>query len=343
MSDTALFSLEHFPQPALLIREGTVAEVNALAAGRLPGLKAGDPLPPCLADLECDGKSRQGEFVWGLARYSFRLTAAPGGCLLVFSPAPQTALSDGQLDGAIRQFRTLMGDLLAQMELAPNGGSPAMRKSYVRLFRLLDNLDFLRLAEAGEDVPFAPVTMDLAGLCRDVCGRAATLLEDLNIALDFHSDRAGVLISADPQLLERMLLELIANSARAVGSGSLLLRLRCRDRRVVLTLSDSGAALSDRQLSALLQQDPGTGILPAGTGAGLGLPVVRHIAALHGGSLLVEWGQSSPSVTVTLPLGRLEEPPTLHTPIDTTGGLNPLLVGLCDVLPASFFEGEDLF
>ena len=342
MSDMELFSLEHLPQAALLCRDGVLVRANALALHCLPQLKPGAPLPPCLAGVDAGAAPLQGEFVSGLSRYTFRLSSTPAGTLLVFSPAPQTALTDGQLDGTLRQLRTLMGDLLVQVEAGPESGRPALRKSYFRLFRLMDNLDFLRLAGSGEGAPFSPVTMDLVGLCRQVCGEAATLLEDRGVSLDFRSDRAGMLVSGDPDLLRRLLLELVANSVKAIGTGEIRVRLRFRDKRALLVLSDSGSAPSPRRLNALLQQDSDGCIPEAEAGAGLGLSVVRHIAALHGGALLVEWGQASPLLVLTLPLGPLEDSPVVRTPVERDGGLNPLLVALSDVLPANFFEGDDL-
>ena len=67
-----------------------------------------------------------------------------------------------------------------------------------------------------------------------------------------------------------------------------------------------------------------------------------QIAALHGGSLLVEWGQQSPILALSIPLGRMEDTAAVRSPLETDGGLTPLLVALSDVLPASFFEGEDI-
>ena len=341
MSDMELFSLEQLPQAALVIRAGAVVSTNALAVHYLPQLKPGAPLPEFLP--EAANHPMQGEFSVGPTRYTFRMTPHGEGALLVFVPAPQTTLTDSQLDGTLRQLRTLMGDLLVQVESGGETVRPGLRKSYFRLFRLMDNLDFLRMSGSSEGAPFSPVTMDLVGLCRRVCGEAATLLEDLDVALEFSSDRAGVLIPGDPALLRRLLLELIANSVKAMGKGTVRVRIHCRDRRAMVVLSDSGAPVSDRQLNSLLQQDTDGGIPAPDAGAGLGLSVVRHIAALHGGSLLVEWGQASPVLALSLPLGQLEDSGSVRSPMELDGGLNPLLVALSDILPSSFFEEGDLF
>ena len=64
--------------------------------------------------------------------------------------------------------------------------------------------------------------------------------------------------------------------------------------------------------------------------------------ALHGGSLLVEWGQSSPILVVSLPTGPLDGRTSVRSPrVQMDGGLDPVLVELADVLPRSLFELED--
>ena len=69
-----------------------------------------------------------------------------------------------------------------------------------------------------------------------------------------------------------------------------------------------------RQLAAMLQQDSDQAIPAPEAGAGLGMTVVRHIVALHQGSLMVEWGQSSPVVLVSLPTGPIDPHASVRTP-----------------------------
>lgn len=344
MSDVALFSLEAFPDAAVLIDGTVVADANALALHHLPQLTLGAPLPAFLLPLTQPNAVRQGTFSVGLAGYSFRLSAAPEEkTLLLFHPAPQTALTDNQLDGVLRQIRTLMADFLMEAECGLPEAMPAFRKSVHRMFRMVENLDLLRLAGTQEGARFCPVVLDLAGLCRQLCGQAAPLLAEREIDLEYRSDLTSLLIPGDPILLQRLVLELIANAAQAAGKGSIQLRLRRQSDRAVLVLSHSGRLPSQRQIAAMVQQDSGHLLPMAGSGAGLGLSVVRHIAGLHKGSFLVEWGQGTPTAILTLPTGPLDTHTGVQSPIlHRDGGMSPLLVALSDVLPVRLFEGDDL-
>jgi hypothetical protein len=329
--------LDAFPEAALLTDQGLVTAANPMARHYLPQLEPGAPVPSYLL-LPPDGPSA-GQFTAGLSVYSFRCTQLPEGQLVLFSPAPQTALTDTQLDGVLRQLRGFLSEFLVEAESLPPEEKADFSRSFYRMFRLVDNLDQMRLAGGKEGMPFRPVTMDLAGLCRQTVGEAETLFRGTGIQLDYQSSRPSLLIPGDPQLLRRLLLELLSNAIRAAGQGVISLRLRSVANRAVLTLTHSGPAPTQRQVAAMLQQDADAGLPPPGAGAGLGLPLVRHIAALHGGAFLVECGQGAPTMLLSLPTGPLSPRVTVSTPtLQRDGGLSPLLVALADVLPPRIFQ-----
>ena len=329
-----------FPEAAVLIHEDRIAAANPMARHYLPQLEPGAPVPSWFPPLS-EEAPRSGTFTAGLSSYTFRLAGTSGGLWLTFQPAPLTALTDTQMDGVLRQLRTFLGDFLVESKELSSPDHPELRKSFHRMFRLVDNLDFMRLAGSG-GVPFRPVTMDLAGLFRQTCAEAATLLRDAGVELDYQSPLSSLLVPGDPQLLRRLLLELIANAARVPGQDRVQVRLRSQGGRAVLTLSGNGAPPTQRQLAAMLQQDTDQRLPMAESGAGLGLPIARHIAALHQGSLLVDLGQESPVTILSLPTGPLDPHVPVRSPIlRQDGGLSPLLVALSDVLPTKLFAMED--
>lgn len=342
MPDLTDSLLDAFPGAVVLIQGNTVVSANPMARHYLPQLETGAGLPPFLPQ---GGGELSGTFSSGASQYTFRLTNAPQGRWLLFQPAPQTALTDLQLDGVLRQMRTLLSQFLSAWE----GGLPApdtrasMRRTFYQSFRLLDNLDYLHLAASGEGIPFHPVTMDFAGLCRQVVDCAAPLLAQVGNPLSMSRSPATLLIPGDPVLLQRLLLELIANAVRAAGSGnSVSLALSVQGSRALLSLTHSGSIPTPRQLSALLQQDTDQALPAPNAGAGLGLPVARHIVSLHGGVLLLRCGEEVPAVVLSLPTGPAAGLSVQTPKLQRDGGLSPLLVGLADVLSPQVFTDEDL-
>ena len=123
----------------------------------------------------------------------------------------------------------------------------------------------------------------------------------------------------------------------------MVLTLRRQQGRALATVSNNGPLPNPKQLSALFQEGLGEDVPLPGQGAGLGLSVARDIAALHRGSMLTEWGQSSPTVVLSLPTGPLDGRASLRTPrCQVNGGLDPVLLELSDVLPVHLFGLEGL-
>ena len=341
MLDSIQSLFDSFPESVVQVRGGVVTVSNERARQYLPQLIPGAPLPSCIV-LPEQGESGTGSFTHDNVAYSYSCKSGPEGCVLSFRPSPpRAALKDWQLDRALQQLRSLLGEILAEVGtgVTLTGEVPAaFNKAFHRLFRLINNLEFMQQAAGEEEVPFRPVTMDLAGLCRDVVRSAGDLLHESGISLEYRSRESGLLIPGDPELLRRLLLGLISNAARAVGEGRISITLRRSRDWAVLVVSNLGASLTRQQLDALLQEDQ-VGRLPLpGQGAGLGLPIARHITALHQGKLLVQGGDRPPCVLVSLPTGPLNGRSSVHTPaIQRDGGLDPVLTELSDILPASVF------
>ena len=338
MADLYLHSLDAFPDAALLISQGQVISSNAMARHYLSIPQEGGALPPCLALLAA-GDDQSGTFSSGLSTFTFLCTQAEQGLLVLFRPAPQEGLTDLQLDGTLRQMRTFLNEFLVEVEDNALRDSGAFRKTFHRMYRLMDNLELLRAAGTAEDLPFRPVSLDLVGLCSRLVMEAASLLKDRGICLEFRCNLPSLLIPGDPDLLQKLILELISNSARSIGQGTIALDLRLQGGSALLLLSDSGAPLSDRQLAAMLQQDTDQQLPLPNAGAGLGLSVARTIVARHGGALLVQSGSRTPTVVLSLPAGPLDPRAAVKSPsIQRDGGLSPMLVALSDVLPAQLFQ-----
>lgn len=342
MLDLIQSLVEALPEGVVQIRGGLVRAYSSRARQYLPQLAVGAPVPSVLTLPEEDGGG-EGEFSQEGAAYAYSYSAAGGELLVLVRPVSESVLTGGQLEGLVYQLRTLLGDILA--EVGPSTGeeggpvpAAAFGKTFHRLFRLLDNLELLQ-----ETVSFHPVTMDLAGLCRHVEELAAPLLKEAGVSLEYRSRESGLLIPGDPPLLQKLLLELIANAARASEGGGVVFSLRQQGGRAVLTVSHSGPPADGRRLDALLR--PGVGEEPPlpGQGAGLGLSVARRIVALHKGSLLMEWGRTAPVAVVSLPTGPLDGRVTVRTPeLQRGGGLDPVLMELSDLLPARVFGLEGL-
>ncbi|MBO5340418.1 MAG: HAMP domain-containing histidine kinase [Oscillospiraceae bacterium] len=341
--------LQAMPEPALITRNGRVVCFNHAACSLFDDLTENAPVPAAL----CGYENGAGLVLAG--GHSWHITASPleDGTLYLLHAARLNGVSCAQLDGAARRLREQMGQLFLSVQLLQRsiGDAPDpeqtrrladMNRTLCQMLRLVEQLDLLRDLEEGR-APFCPTPLDLAGLCREVCAGASGLLDMADVRLDFNSPVSSLLVPGDSALLERLLLELISNSARAAGKGgALTLSLAKRGNRAILSVSGSSGGDDGRPLSQLLAGDNSPDRIPSpGEGAGLGLVLVQHILCLHEGAVVME-RRDGVCVTVALPLAKASSPLPVHSP--TAGcfnGFSPALVGLSDLLPTQAFACLD--
>jgi len=342
--------LQAIPEPALFTRSSRVVRFNTAAARLFPDLAEGAPLPD---PLPPQGEGA-GLLLAGGQSWHFTASPAGDGTLYLLHCARLDGMSRPQLDGTVRRLREQMAQLLLTIQLMtpphhseedaaqPDPRLASMNRTLCQMLRLTDQLDLLRDLESGGFV-FLPVTLDLAGLCREVCSAACYLLEPVGVSLHFDSPLTSLLIPGDSELLQKLLLELLVNAARAAGKGGqLTLSLARRDSRAVLILSGPGQD-DGRPLTQLFSGDPPESRIPQpGEGAGLGLVLAQRVISLHQGTMMME-RRDGLNTIVALPLSPKDAPLSVRTtPPDYTGGFSPALVAFSDLLPEDAFAHVDI-
>jgi signal transduction histidine kinase len=126
------------------------------------------------------------------------------------------------------------------------------------------------------------------------------------------SEDVRPVLVADATRLKQILLNLISNAVKFTGpGGSVAVTVhRTGDGGVAFEVKDTGVGMNAAEIEIALesfgQVDAGLGRRHEGTG--LGLPLARRLAELHGGSLHIDSEKDrGPTVTVTLPAVRASD------------------------------------
>ena len=146
-------------------------------------------------------------------------------------------------------------------------------------------LQMTRLEQGTQRANFEQA--DLSGLVEVLCEEQPALPHGVTIRADV---QPGVEAWLDVTLISRLLQNLIDNAARyGRENGHIWVTLRRVEGEVLLSVRDDGIGIPADRLERIWQRfyqvESARG---AGGGAGLGLTMVRQIAALHGGTVTVD-------------------------------------------------------
>ena len=183
-----------------------------------------------------------------------------------------------------------------------------MRRSVQRLTRIVRDLFLLARSDAGDVAPQRE-TLSLDDVIRQTVRAYKTVAGERGVALIAGCD-GDLAVSGDEDLLQRMLGNLLENAIRYTPPrGEVHVRCTAAGADARIEVRDGGAGvpkeLREQIFERFFRVEPARGAAPdgAGSGAGLGLPIARWIAAAHGGTLRLESSGPEGSVFVaTLPL-----------------------------------------
>ena len=322
----------------ILDREGRVEMLNAAALALLKQEQqalVGQPLAwalPQEAVLDAVRRVRRGE---GEARalatgpagqplevYAVRLDA--GGALVALLDLTEVHRLDQMrrdlLANVSHQLRTPIEAIKASLETLQQAmGRPRVRTSFLesalreteRLERLVEELlELSRLeSEAGVSLQQG---VDVGQVVKVATERVQPRAQQADLRLEVEVAEPLPPLWADPERLERALLELLDNAIKFTPRGGrILVSARPTEEGVLITVSDTGPGIPDEERPYIFQRFYRGSAGRRLPGAGLGLAIVQHVAESHGGRVWVEGGEGQgatfhillPSFTFTSPQG----------------------------------------
>ena len=203
-------------------------------------------------------------------------------------------------------------DILEQKDLALDAGQRkalwiAWRNAHI-LLRLVNAILDISALEAGKLEPkLRPV--ELTSFVKNVAAMFESLAASrgLEYRVEFPSEQ--IIGRIDPELMERALLNVIANALKFTGHGTVHIAVKDANDSIRIAISDSGRGIPLDRLGKIFERYSRVSVpeseaaMPSGSG--LGLYLTREIMQVHGGEILVESREGIGS-TFTLVLPVLE-------------------------------------
>jgi signal transduction histidine kinase/ActR/RegA family two-component response regulator len=292
-------------KPILSLREGTERITRGDLASRID-VKTGDEIEALAQDFNAMAAQLQ-DYTTGLERKVEEKTAA----LREAMRARELFLAAASHD--LRQplyAISILGDALA-LKAIPEDAREVLAKQQqaIGILRsLFDNLLDLSRFEAGA-VRMNPRDVSL----REVLAPTAVEFEVLSHAkgLRWECDLPNVSVHVDPELLRRLVANLLSNAVRYTPSGTVSIAGAVLGSKVILTVSDTGAGIPPEEQERVFQEfvqleNPAR---DRDRGVGLGLSIVRKINEMLDCGLVLDSAPGKGTrVTVCIPVSGTATP-----------------------------------
>ena len=339
-------------EPVVLCHNGLVAFANAKAMDILGNDCVGRSVD-ALFDSELSGVQCS-TFVANMPvkgkHYILRVFKSEGTQAIFFSrqSEPPLLLNDAFIYSLRSQLMNINVSASMMRERAEATGDSqildmlsALTRSYYSMSRLFNNASTVR-SMADNELPFSPRMVNMSELCTQMLNSLRWLCPSFDFTINVGED---ITLCADPSLINLLLLNLLSNCLdQAKGATRIAITLFEAQGSVILSVSDDGCGIPKSELYSVFDRYVhGFDMQRIGGGAGLGLTVARGIAAMHGGTLLLE-SREGHGTTVRASFKKdYFGPISAKAPqTDYTSTMENLLVGLADCLPAELYKEKYL-
>ena len=167
------------------------------------------------------------------------------------------------------------------------GSVEVIGKAATKLTRIVDDLFLLARTDAGS-YPMQRSRFYLDELLADAVRAVQSLADAKQLAITCRAPR-DVVVNGDEELLQRLLLNLLDNAIKFTpNGGSVLMEATVDGATCAIRVTDSGAGIAADDQPRIFERFFRSSARRPESGAGLGLPIARWIAELHGGTVRLE-------------------------------------------------------
>ena len=175
--------------------------------------------------------------------------------------------------------------------------SNIMKQNCYRQLRLVNNMIDITKLDAG----FFELTeqnCNIVNVVESVTMSVAEYIKSKSIELIFDTDIEECIISCDPEKIERVILNLLANSIKFTKpDGNITVNMYDKGENIILSIKDTGIGIPNDKLDIIFDRfrQVDRSLTRRQEGSGIGLSIVKSLVELHGGKITVlsEYGKGT--------------------------------------------------
>ena len=354
INETSADMLDLLTSPAFYVKDGIVIRTNQ-AAKSIP-VANGTPI----SQLISVGTEDYGEFAGGCLYLTLKLDGEIGASVTkmdgmdVFVVEKDEGFTELQAMAlAAKEIRHPLSSVMALTDhvfpLIHQSGMPEaddqiarFNKCLYQMLRIVSNMsDAYRYCTGANS---RQESRDICQLMQEIFDAVTPLVQETGIRLEFSNLKESIYCLIDPESLERAVSNILSNAIKFTPSGGVVrAQLVRRGQRLYLTVIDSGNGIpEDLRSSVFTRYQRQPGLEDGRFGIGLGMVMIRSVAAQHGGTVLLEQDDAGVRITMTLTIrrdtGTLVRTPVMR--VDYAGERDHRLIELSDALPAHLYESR---
>lgn len=342
--------LELITRPAFCVLEGCITEVNQ--AARQLMLLPGAAIEPFIVEQKDSYESFSSgslslNMIISDTLYKAQIVKTADGDLFVLdTDNPELraiALAAQHLRNHLNSVMTI-ADQISSQNSDPSEQAAHLQRGLHRLHRIVCNMsDSYRYQQKSNA---CPELTDITSVFNESMEAIQTHLSKFGIYVKYTALQKQVIGLADREMLERAVYNLVSNGVKFMTEGSALeARLTQNGNTLSFTVQNRNQAPmpQDRPFSRYLREP---GIEDSRNGIGLGIELVRAVAASHGGTILVDHPDpDSTRITMTIRVTNSTDTvvhSTIKLPISNyAGDRNRGLLELSEILPTDAYQDLD--
>ncbi|MGL5330581.1 MAG: sensor histidine kinase, partial [Peptostreptococcaceae bacterium] len=189
------------------------------------------------------------------------------------------------------------------------GNLNIIRQNCYRLLRIVNNIIDIAKVDSGF-MNLQLKNIEIVSLIESLVLSIVPYAKSKNLEVLFDTQEEEIVMSVDPNKIERIILNLLSNAIKfSKKHGQILCNINKENDTLVISIKDNGIGIDKENLDKIFEKfaQVEDTFIRKNEGSGIGLALVKSFVDLHGGSIEVDSKVNEGSIfTIKLPIQLLE-------------------------------------